>query len=144
MDESIRMQRIATAIAESEKNSKKLEQAVNSMLKTVLMASNRQKKLIKLACCIIYRIPEEEIFSRSRRRDIVYARQLYHFIRFLVQDAGCYELAGESNLDHATIYNSCTNIFNRYDTMPDFRDKLNQILQVDNIDGLRKKFKHRK
>lgn len=81
-------------------------------------------------------MPEGEIDLKTRRREIVYKRQIcYYFGKLLTKDSLAYMGIIVGNKDHATVLHGFKTISNLYDT-----DKKTRII----IDELDAKFKHLK
>ena len=90
--------------------------------------------------CKMCNIPLEKLLSRTRKREIVTARQIFIFVLFTVENIRPVYLSRMVGFDHATIYHSVDTVFDLYDTDYDYRQNLNLLIGTEIINKIRKKY----
>jgi hypothetical protein len=118
------------------------------------MNASPKPPTLKAEICKAFGIEEDMIFARSRKREIVNARQVYIFLMMTtnVKDkVVCFDIlhvegirhrrpiknmdnrdrpfymSHHTKLDHSTMYNSCRVTQNYYETEPFYRDLINRL-----------------
>lgn len=85
------------------------------------------------ATCELFGLDKEVLFSRSRRRDIIYPRQIVQTMlrthtRLSLATIGEWtSLKGSKSFDHATVMNSITTICDLIEVNPDTATTVNRI-----------------
>lgn len=78
--------------------------------------------------CMHFDVDHNDLWKRTRKREIVYARQTMLFILSLVEGLKPAVIQRMTKFDHATINYSVQNTFDMYDTDFEFRTMLNELL----------------
>lgn len=68
------------------------------------------------AVCKYYRLSKDALFSKSRKRNIVTARHMFHYLCYMELNISSGAIGEFSNRDHATVLHSCQQIKNWSDT----------------------------
>ena len=84
-----------------------------------------QSQIIKDCVCNYYRIPEENIFIKSRRAEIIEPRQVYHY--FMRKYTNKSLSAIGEGWDHASVLHSARQVQNRIDVDYNFQRKIEAI-----------------
>jgi hypothetical protein len=118
-----------------------------------IMQSSPKPVTLKAEICKAFGIEEESIFIRSRKREIVNARQTYIFLMMTTNvkdkvvrnvefgDSHCFRkpdpdmanrdrpafVARHVKMDHSSMYNSCRVTQNYYETEPFYRDLIDRL-----------------
>lgn len=78
--------------------------------------------------CMHFDVDANDLWKRTRKREIVYARQTMLFILNSVEGLKPAVIQRMTKFDHATINYSVQNTFDMYDTDIEFRSMLNELL----------------
>jgi len=83
---------------------------------------------IKVLICKLLEITDQEIIGKSRKRDIVSARQIIMYLAKQYTPSS-YKEIGKSfgGRDHSTVIHACKSIKDQMDTNPLFRDKVKRL-----------------
>lgn len=84
-------------------------------------------RVIENIVCSFFRINQEELFQRNRKRDIVEKRQIFHYLctRYTLESLSIIGKYGGSNYGHAVVINSRKQVENLIDT----DRRIRQIIQ---------------
>jgi len=86
---------------------------------------------IQKVTCDFFKIPVNEIFTSSRKRDIVIVRQTAMFFAKKYTELSLAEIGMKcGNKDHATVLHACKTIENLKETDRKFKDKLDEIDKI--------------
>lgn len=110
----------------------KLEKAIeyySDQFKPKKTVINTKQELITHHICTVFGIDPNTVFSKTRKREIVYARQLiatlYRFgLRMSLATVGI----NTGRRDHATTLHSVIKVSERYEIYGDYRNTVNDII----------------
>jgi hypothetical protein len=77
--------------------------------------------------CPYYMINPEQAFSKSRKREIVYARRVIYYFLYEFNNITSRILATHFHQDHATIFTTIKEFGNMYDTDKNFKQFIDTI-----------------
>lgn len=138
-------------------NKEEAKEKFQSIKNLSLMYSSMQASkpmTLKAEICKAFNIPEEVIFTRTRKREIVNARQVYIFLMMttnIKDKVVCFDIlhvkgiryrrpiknmdnrdrpgymSRHTKLDHSTMYHSCQITQNYYETEPFYQNLIDRL-----------------
>lgn len=88
--------------------------------------------------CMHFDVPLEDLWKRTRKREVVYARQTMLFVLNSIEGLKPSVIQRMTKFDHATVNYSVQNTIDMYDTDFDFRTMLNELIGSESINKARK------
>ncbi|MGV8135906.1 MAG: helix-turn-helix domain-containing protein [Mangrovibacterium sp.] len=88
---------------------------------------NREERIDE-AVCKAWGIPLEDLYKRTRRREIVEPRQVVMQYRRMILKESPAVIARHTGFDHASVNSSCKTVSNLLDTDRLFRAKYSEFL----------------
>jgi chromosomal replication initiator protein len=81
--------------------------------------------------CDYFKVPVNELFTSSRKRNVVIVRQTAMFFAKKYTDLSLAQIGERcGGKDHATVLHACRTIANAMETDKDFRRKLEEIEKI--------------
>lgn len=102
------------------------EKIINRIVNVTKKTNTVEK--IRDAVCEYFSVPIEDIFTKSRKREIVQARQIAMYLsKQLTQSSLSYIGSAIGKRDHATVLYSCKTVNDLMETDKSFRNKVKEI-----------------
>lgn len=76
-----------------------------------------------------FKISEEEFLSKTRKREIMKTRQIYHYLCRKLTSSSLHSIARTTNQNHATVIHSITNVSNQKFLYKEVQNDLREITQ---------------
>jgi chromosomal replication initiator protein len=80
------------------------------------------------AACKAWGIPMEDLYKRTRKREIVETRQVVMQYRRMILNESPAVIARHTGFDHASVNSSCKTVSNLLETNKAFRARYNEFL----------------
>jgi len=77
--------------------------------------------------CPYYMVKPEQVFIKSRKREIVYTRRVIYYFLYEYNNIVSRRLAAHFHQDHATVFTSIKEFSNQYDTDKNFKQFIDTI-----------------
>lgn len=119
--------------AQSMLNKKEIDlDLAKKVVKNIVKTTQKELTIenIQKMVCDFYQVPMDQVRSKTRRREIVQARQITMYLSRKYTKSSLHQIANTvGNFDHTTVLHSCNAVANMMDTDVKYREGLQELIQ---------------